>query len=93
MADIFMHCFTTDVNVCHVCVQKEGKGQLQQCHENVEEVQVIIQDSMNKIQEREYSLEELDERGEALRKAVTMTFLNVHTKTLFCSIRRYDFVC
>ncbi|KAF5893723.1 synaptobrevin 2-like, partial [Clarias magur] len=46
----------------------EKKSRLQQCHGDVEEVQVIIQETMNKVQEREYSLEELDERGEALRK-------------------------
>ncbi|XP_060764051.1 vesicle-associated membrane protein 1-like isoform X2 [Neoarius graeffei] len=45
---------------------KKGESQLQQVQENVEEVQIIMNDNVTRVREREAELEELVDRAETL---------------------------
>lgn len=56
--------------MCSVRVQENGQSRLQQAHQDVEEVRVIMLDNLNKASEREGKLGELENRADNLLEQV-----------------------
>lgn len=65
--------------ILSVGVQAEGETRVKQLQEDVEEIRDIMQENMNRAQERETKLEDLDGRTEELLKHVNMNFSIIRT--------------
>lgn len=58
-----------------ICPQENGKSNLRQAQENVEEVKLIMLDNLNKSDERTVKLVDLDNRAEQLLEQVGLSFV------------------